>query len=45
MLVGRQNRVILDIIPMSLLCSFKSEMTFKITIGLVIDQNSILIKW
>jgi hypothetical protein len=41
----RQNRVILDVIPMFLLCPSKSEMAFKITIELVIDQNSILIKW
>jgi hypothetical protein len=40
----RQNRVILDVIPMSLLCPSKNGVAFKITIELVIDQNSILIK-
>jgi hypothetical protein len=33
------SRVILNVIPMSLLCPSKNEVAFKITIELVIDQN------
>jgi hypothetical protein len=40
----RQNRIILNVIPISLMCPSKNEVVFKITIELVIDQNSILIK-
>jgi hypothetical protein len=35
----RQNRIILNVIPISLMCPSKNEVTFKITIELVIDQN------
>jgi hypothetical protein len=37
--------VMLHVIPMSFLCPSKNEVAFKITIELVIDQNSILITW
>jgi len=29
----------LDVIPISLLCPSKNEVAFKITVGLVINQN------